>query len=302
MALISVIIPAYNSESTIQATLESVFNQTFSDFEVILINDGSTDRTVDILGQISDSRAKVFYYPNSGVAVSRNRGISHASGEFISFLDADDLWTPDKLEAQLQALITHPEAAVAYSWTDCIDEAGNFLYHGMHISPSGYVLGDLLLQNFLQNGSNPLIRKTALLEVGEFDPLLNPSEDLDMWLRLAAKYHFVAVPFPQNLYRITNNSMSSNIVKLEKAGLFLIKKAFDSAPKSLQNLKNQSISNHYKGLVWKTTDGSPKDKKVLLAIMYFMKYIINDPRPLKSLRGKFSLLLKIFRTGLGISV
>lgn len=295
MTLISVIIPTFNSENTIRETLDSVFNQTFSDFEIIIINDGSTDRTIELLGKISDSRVKVFSYPNSGVSISRNRGISYASGEFISFLDADDLWTPDKLETQLQALKTHPEAAVAYSWTDCIDEAGNFLYQGMHISPSGYVLGDLLLRNFLQNGSNPLIRKTALLDVGEFDPFLNPCEDRDMWLRLAAKYHFIAVSSPQILYRISSDSMSSSITKLEKSGLCVLKKAFDRAPKSLQYLRQQSLSNHYRGLVWKTTDGTPNDKNGFLAFKYFIKYLFYDPTPWRDLRAKASLMRKIIK-------
>ncbi|MCF3623160.1 glycosyltransferase family 2 protein, partial [Planktothrix agardhii] len=118
MPKISVIIPVYNGEKTIQKTIESVLQQTWQDFELIVINDGSQDATLEILSSIQDPRLRILSYSNAGLASSRNRGITEATGEYISFLDADDLWTPDKLEAQFQALEEHPEAAVAYSWTD----------------------------------------------------------------------------------------------------------------------------------------------------------------------------------------
>ncbi len=95
MAIISVVIPAYNSEKTIRATIESVLQQSFKDFELIVIDDGSQDSTYQVVSSFSDSRVRVFSYPNAGVSASRNRGITKANGEFIAFLDADDLWTPD---------------------------------------------------------------------------------------------------------------------------------------------------------------------------------------------------------------
>lgn len=104
MPTISVIVPAYNAENTILETIGSVQQQTFSDFELIVINDGSNDRTLELLNSLTDSRLKIFSYENAGVGVARNRGISHATGKFIAFLDADDLWTPDKLELQLATL------------------------------------------------------------------------------------------------------------------------------------------------------------------------------------------------------
>src|SRR5919199_6245537 len=207
MPLISVIIPAYNAEKTIKQTIESVLNQTFSDFEIIVINDGSEDSTLDIVSSIPDPRIQVFSYPNAGPQKSRNRGWGNASGEYVSFLDADDLWTPDKLEAQLKALQENQKAAVAYSWTDYIDESSQLLKRGGYMTVNGDVFPQLLLIDFIANGSNPLIRRQALIEVGGFDESLTAAEDWDMWLRLAARYHFVAVPAPQILYRISMNSM-----------------------------------------------------------------------------------------------
>ena len=117
MPTISIVIPAYNAERTILETIKSVQKQTFSDFEIIVINDGSTDRTLELVLSVEEPRLKIFSYQNGGVSVARNRGISHATGEFIAFLDADDLWTSDKLELQLAGLKQHPEAGIAYSWT-----------------------------------------------------------------------------------------------------------------------------------------------------------------------------------------
>lgn len=294
MPLISVIIPAYNAEKTIQETIESVLKQTFSDFELILINDGSCDSTLDIVESIQAPRLKVLSYTNSGsVAVSRNRGLSHASGEFIAFLDADDLWTPDKLEAQLSALQQNPQAAVAYSWVDRIDESGKFLRHGRRVNLTGDVYAELLLGNFLQNGSNPLIRKQALCEVGGFDESLLNAEDQDLYLRLAARYHFVAVPSTQILYRISSKSKSANVSRLEGQALKVIERGFEQAPESLQHLKKHSLTNLYIYLTRKALEGSPGREKGLKAARFFWHYFKNDPSRFQKMRFKLSLLSKI---------
>ena len=104
MPLISVIIPVYNGETTIQATIDSVLQQTFPDFELIVINDASTDETLAKVGQYTDTRLRFFTCSHQGASASRNQGLNYSIGEYIAFLDADDLWTPDKLEAQFRAL------------------------------------------------------------------------------------------------------------------------------------------------------------------------------------------------------
>jgi glycosyltransferase involved in cell wall biosynthesis len=278
MALISVIIPVYNGEKTIRETIESVLNQTFSDFELIVINDGSQDLTLDIIANIEDTRLKIFSYPNAGQAVSRNRGFSHASGEFIAFLDADDLWIPDKLESQLKALQEHPNAAVAYSWTNFIDEMGHYLCNSSNRTVNGDAYAELLLYNFLDSGSNPLIRRQALAQVGGFDKELVPAEDWDMYLRLAARYHFVAVPLPQILYRVSTNSQSTNVSKLEAVSVMVLEQAYKRAPKSLQDIKKQSFANLYDYLIFKSIGGFSDRKRNWEAIKLFWNYIRKKPR------------------------
>ena len=241
MPTISVILPVYNGEKTIRATLESVIEQTFTDFELLIINDGSIDGTLTVIESLNDSRIQVFSYTNAGLSASRNRGISRATGEYLAFIDADDLWTADKLEAQFQALQDNPEAAVAYSWTDYINDAGEYIYSGSHLSVNGDALPHLLLLCFLENGSNPLIRREALLDVGDFDETLPAAEDWDMYFRLAAKYQFACVPRPQILYRITASSMSADILQQEAACLKVLDRAFDRAPKELQYLQKTQL-------------------------------------------------------------
>lgn len=278
MPLISVIIPAYNAVKTIQETIESVLSQTFQDFEIIVIDDGSSDSTVEVVSSIQDDRLKVFSYPNAKQAASRNRGFAHSTGKYISFLDADDLWTPNKLESQLKALQDNPQAAVAYSWSHCIDEKGKFLREASHSTSSGDVYAKLLLCDFLDNGSNPLIRRQALLEVGGFDESLPPAEDWDMWLRLAARYHFVAVPYPHILYRQSPSSASANLRRMAAACERVIELAFDRAPDSLQHLKRHSLANLYKYLVYRCFEWFPiLRREGLVAGKFLWKAVSNDP-------------------------
>ncbi|MCX7592214.1 MAG: glycosyltransferase [Fischerella sp.] len=293
MPLISIIIPTYNSEKTIKDTIESVLEQTLTDYELIVINDGSSDSTLDIVSQFHDSRIKVFSYPHQGANVSRNLGLAHAAGEFISFLDADDLWTSDKLASQMKALQENPQASVAYSWTDYIDEKGEFLLAGMHITANGNVYEQLLVNNFVENGSNPLIRKEALLKLGGFDENLSAGQDWDMWLRLARECSFVAVPKVQILYRKSSNSLSSNLARQEKACLKVLDKAYNDSPKYLQNLRKQSLTNLYKYLTCKAMEKPFNRQKGSVAARFLWKYVINDASRLDHIKLTLKLFLKI---------
>lgn len=290
MPLISVIIPVFNGETTIQETIESVLNQSIQDLEVIVIDDGSQDLTRSIIERIGDRRVKLFSYPNGGVSVSRDRGISHASGEYIAFLDADDLWTSDKLEAQLSALQSNPQAAVAYSWVDYITPEGDFFRPGNHISASGNIYERMLHENVLENGSNPLIRKYALDEVGGFKQHISLVADWDMWLRLAARYEFAVVPRPQILYRMSSRSVSSNVLKMEQEGMTFLHEAFQQAPPNLQPLKQKSIATFYHYLTFKALEVANQKSDGLTAARFFWQAIIND----LSVLWQWQTLLKAF--------
>jgi glycosyltransferase involved in cell wall biosynthesis len=303
MPIISVIIPVYNGEKTIKKTIESVLEQSFSDLEVIVINDGSIDSTEEIVKSIPDSRLKIFSYPNAGLSASRNRGLSLATCEFVSFIDADDLWTSDKLESQMQALLANKSAAVAYSWTDYIDANGKFLRAGIRAKITGDAYSKLLLSNFLENGSNPLIRKEAFTTVGNFDESLRAAEDWDMWLRLADRYEFVVVPKVQILYRVSATSMSSNFKKQETESLKVIERAF-SHPKaaSLQHWKKYTLARFYQYLTFKALETPPAKNKSWLAAQFFWNFVKYDPSILKQRRLILIAVLKIILTELHYQV
>ncbi|MBD2528102.1 glycosyltransferase [Nostoc flagelliforme FACHB-838] len=292
VTMISVIIPAYNSEKTIKETIQSVLNQTFANFELIIINDGSQDSTLDIITQIEDPRIKVFSYGNAGGNVSRNRGLNHAVGEFVSFLDADDVWTPNKLEFQLKALQENPTAKVAYSWTDYIDVNGKFVFSGKRINLNANIYETLLLSNFLENGSNPLICREALITLGGFDESLTAAQDWDMWLRLASKFDFICVPSVQILYRISANSLSCNLVRQEKACLRVLETAYKERPSTVKDSWNISLANLYKYLTCKALQTPFNRPKGLASARFLWKYFLNDPSRLENINFTLKLLLK----------
>ncbi|WP_414622129.1 glycosyltransferase [Calothrix sp. CCY 0018] len=274
---ISVIIPAYNADKTIQETIESILNQTFTNFELIIINADSTDKTLSIISQIKDERIKVFSYPKANVAVNRNRGFKHATGDYITFLDADDLWTTDKLAAQYTALQSNYQAGITYSWTNCIDENGKFLRKTSHVNWNGDVYSKFLLDDFIGNGSNVMIRKDILIEVGGFDELLTNAQDTDMWLKLSAITNFICVPQVQILYRIQQQSMSSNVIGLEKSNLEVIQRAFNrEKAKSLQHLKPIAIGNLYKYLCYKVLAAPPGKQQSVVAARFLFTAIKTD--------------------------
>jgi glycosyltransferase involved in cell wall biosynthesis len=255
MTTISVIIPAYNAEGTILETIESVQQQTFRDLEIIVIDDGSSDRTLDLLDTVVDERLKVYAYENEGVSTARNRGIAQATGAYISFIDADDLWTKDKLSKQLLALQQTEQAGVAYSHltylvesVDTMDNTDNISFvPGEKLTFTGNIYPHLLLGNFIGNGSNILARREAIESVGEFDPTLKSCEDWDYFLRLAAKWNFVLVPEPQIFYRKSTGTLTSNAQIMEATGLRVLKRAHQtSIVNHSEQQKNRSIANFYR--------------------------------------------------------
>gem|GEM_PF-139803 len=275
--IISVVIPTHNGERTIGQTIESVLNQTLASFELIVVDDGSTDSTLAVLVQTRDPRLSVFSYPNAGVAASRNRGLAHASAQYVAFLDHDDLWTPDKLQAQYRALQENAQAAVAYSLVDCIDESGQFLHPGSRVTADGDVYARLLLTDFLDTTSNPLIRREALEKVGGFDESFACADDWDILLRLAARYPFVCVPTVQVLYREQPDSQSFDVTRMEEAVLGVCERAFAHAPAHLQQLKRASLGNLYKYLATRALRGHPSRHRGLLAARFLWTAVRNDP-------------------------
>ncbi|MBD0390560.1 MAG: glycosyltransferase, partial [Nostoc sp. C3-bin3] len=270
-----------------------VQNQTFTDLELIINNDGTQDSTIEVVTQIKDSRIKEFSYSNSRGNVSRYRGLNLGVGEFVSFLDADDLWTSDKLQSQLKALQENVAAKVAYSWTDYINENDEFILSGKRVNINGNVYENLLLSNFLENGSNPLICRKALIALGGFDESLSAAQDWDMWLRLAFKFDFICVPSTQILYRISTNSVSCNLVRQEKSCLQVLERAYKERPSALKHSWNLSLANLYKYLVCKALQKPLNRQKGLTSAIFLWKYFLHDTARLQNINFTLKLLLKV---------
>ena len=241
--LVSVIVAARDAGSTLADTLESVRRQTVTDLEVIVIDDGSTDDTVARVARVTDPRITLASFPGAGISTARNRGIARARGAYLSFLDADDLWTPDKLERQLEALRRRADAGVAYSWTCEIDSAGRPLGPQPPVRHEGDVYAQMLLAFFLGSGSNALLRRAVIETVGQFDPGLQGVEDWEYFLRVAARWPFVVVPRYQILCRQTPHSLSSHAEMMREQSLRVAERAFAAAPAHLQGLKPRTLAN-----------------------------------------------------------
>ncbi len=246
---ISVIIPTYNSSETIGETLNSVFNQTFEDFEVILINDGSTDDLNLVLQDFQDTRLKVSNHQNGGLAIARNRGIKQAKGEYLAFLDADDLWHKDKLKTHFEALEvakkSNPKVAVAYSWSYFLDNETQQCFEDNAVIFQGDVLSELLQSNFITSGSNILVSREAVLYTGFFNQSYKGPSDWDYWLRLAQQWEYILIPERQVFYRQSRTSMSYQVHKMELEQLQVLDTIFPSLPSNLQALKPIALSNIY---------------------------------------------------------
>ena len=211
MPQITVVVPAYNSMQYLPATLKSVFQQTYADFEIIVVNDGSTDNTEEYVLSLKDARLKLVVQDNQGLAAARNTGIAHATGEYIAFLDADDLWESTKLEKQLRLFQENPEAGLVYTWVAYIDEQGHQTGRIFKDCAEGRIWRELTIFNIVRCGSVPMVRRACFETCGTFDRSLDSAvEDWDMWLRIAHSYDFLAVKEPLVYYRQRETSCSKN--------------------------------------------------------------------------------------------
>jgi glycosyltransferase involved in cell wall biosynthesis len=229
--LVSVIIPAYNAEKFIGRTLQSVLSQTYSNIEVLVVDDGSQDKTVEIVEYMAkiDNRVRLFKQPNQGVAIARNLAIEKSVGEYIAPIDADDIWYEQKLEKQVQCLVNAtPSVGLVYAWSALIDENdaiigkyNSWYYSNIH-SVEGEVYKHLLYTNFIGNASVPLIRRVCFDKVGGFNSELKRQnaqgcEDWDIYLRLAEHYKFSVVREFLIGYRQVTGSMSRSYISMAKS-------------------------------------------------------------------------------------
>ncbi|MGD1855742.1 MAG: glycosyltransferase family 2 protein [Leptolyngbyaceae cyanobacterium] len=249
---VSVVIAAYNAMRYLPQTLNTVLDQTFQDFEVIIVDDGSRDQIKSWAATLNHPKVKFFSQANAGSAAARNTALSHAVGEYIAFLDADDLWDLRKLETHVQALDNNPEVGLVYSWVATMDENDRPQGKVCENSESGDVLPRLIEHDIIECGSNPVIRRECFDRVGVFDTSFPYAQTWEMWLRIAMAYGFYCVPEPLVKYRFHPGNTSKKWQKMEANYHAIIEKVFAIAPPHYQSLKARSYGFAYLRIAWKT--------------------------------------------------
>jgi glycosyltransferase involved in cell wall biosynthesis len=243
MPLVSVIIPAFNAASTIERTIRSAQRQTLKDLEIIVIDDGSTDDTAARVEGIADERIVLRSFPNGGLPTARNRGIEAARGQYLAFLDADDLWSGTKLESHVAIMERRREVGAVYSWTCSIDEDDAVLGSQNTATFEGDVYSRILEGFFIGNASNAVLRREAVGSAGAFDPTLICGEDWEFLARVASGWHFAAVPRYDVFYRWRAGSMSSDVNRMREGLQVVCDRLFAAAPPALQDRKTASLCN-----------------------------------------------------------
>jgi glycosyltransferase involved in cell wall biosynthesis len=252
---------ARNAAPTITASIDSVLSQTHANLELIIVDDGSSDTTPQILAALTDPRIRIFHQSHTGPSSARNLALAHARGEYIAPIDADDIWLPAKLEWQQQALTRRPDAALAYGWTNFVDPQLKPLYPDDRATAEGHLLEELLRKNFICCGSNTLMRRTAVLAAGGFDESLQAAEDWELHTRLAARHPFAAVPEVVVLYRRSPFSLSSNFLLMERNYRAASRKIFAAAPPHLRPLESQANASFYTYLLTRTLESKTSPGK-----------------------------------------
>ena len=266
-ALITVIIPVFNAEIFLEETVRSVLSQDYSHFELLIIDDGSTDRSGKIANEWAqkDARIRVIHQTNAGVAAARNRGLAMARGEYCAFIDADDRWETETLRLWHQELSRSPESVgVVYGWSVDVDEH-NHLTGGFHgATVVGWVLSTLLAHNFLGNASATMVRRSLAVSVGGYDVSLRDRaaqgcEDWDFYLKLAEICEFAVVPRVLVRYRKPVVSMSSNYDQMARSHqlvLDALHRRVPSLPKWLYRLSKSSLYIHFAHLSAQSGQGA----------------------------------------------
>jgi len=244
MPLVSIVVPAYNVARTLAETLDALLAQTFTDLEVIVVNDGSTDETLSIAeGYAADPRMRIITQRNRGLAGARNTGIAAAKGAYIGFCDSDDIWEAWKLDAHVQHLNSAPQVGVSYAGSSLINDDGGFLSRSQEPRLCNVDAAHILKRNPVGNGSAPVIRKEVFEAIAYtpefeterpwyFDENFRQSEDIECWMRIAltTDWMFEGVEGLLTRYRINSNGLSSATDRQLAAWETMVRKLTPLAP------------------------------------------------------------------------
>jgi glycosyltransferase involved in cell wall biosynthesis len=246
----SVIIPSYNNAVFLPEAIESALSQSVPPLEVIVVDDGSTDNTRDIIEPYRRS-IRYFFQENKGLAGARNRGIEEARGNLVAFLDADDIWLPEKLERQHECMAQNPKLCLIHSDLWYWDLRSGQKYR--RDCGRQEFRGSCYERFFLRNRvlpSTTVIRRECLRKVGAFDEVLRRCEDYDLWFRVAKHYELGYVDEPLVLYRLHQSSLTKNTLAMLESELFVVRKRLQEDPELARTIGSTTVNERMFGLLF----------------------------------------------------
>lgn len=295
MKKVSVIIPVYNAEKYVAIAVQSVLLQTYENFEILIIDDGSPDESIDICQQFNDSRIKIIRQANRGLPGARNTGIRHAQGDYLAFLDADDAWLSNKLEKHVNHLNNSPTVGISFCYSAFINEQGKST--GLHQKPRrlyDITPSYVLCRNPVGNGSVAVIRREVFedikfegnlygnLEDYYFDENLRRAEDVDCWLRISIQTHWrhEGIPEVLTLYRITSGGLSANALKQLEALEIVVEKTRSYAPDIIAHCEKIAKAYHLRYTVRRLVslgDGRTAVKLFNQVLINYWRILLEEP-------------------------
>ncbi|NUQ81554.1 MAG: glycosyltransferase [Bacteroidetes bacterium] len=245
--LVSVVIPVYNGESFLTSCLNSVLDQTWPNLEVVIVDDGSTDRSLDVANAFT-GRKQVISMSNGDVARARNAGILAATGEYIALLDQDDMWKPTKTEKQMAVFLAEPEIDLVFTnLTKFFNSGKTHLSRDKDIAARNLtdrnLFGNLVMKNVLMP-SAVIAKKKSLIDAGLFDETYRTAGDYELWLRMAARgMKFRYIPEPLTLYRYHGGNTSRKTQLMHEDRVRAVQSIFNSGlvPAKWMYLKNRAL-------------------------------------------------------------
>ncbi len=251
-AAVSVLVPVHNAGPLLLQAVQSVLAQTHADFELVLIDDGSTDGCIEAVAALGDPRILLLRQPRQGAPAALNRGLREARGELIAFLDHDDLWAPSKLASHLSCFSTYAGTDLTFDWSRMIDEQGTDL--GLSSRPwRGTISFEQMLEDFVIGNTSAIVaRRQAIEEAGPLDCSLGGLYDLDLCLRVSALRpdNCRAVPEPLTWYRRHERQMSRDWRQLQADWDRFLRKVPGYAPRPVSAIQPVADANMHRYFAW----------------------------------------------------
>ena len=295
MPTFDVIIPAFNAAQYLPKALDSVIAQTFPDWRILLVDDGSTDNTPEVIAPYQERLGDKLRYirqNNARMSAARNTAIRHATAEFLAMLDADDIWLPNRLQRTYDRFQQCPSAGITYGFVARIDPNGNTMdvFDRRNRHAEGRIAPFLFMRMLDLPCPTVSVRRSCMNEIGGFDETLRASEDRDVWIRIGALHDIALIPEVIALYRVSPHSMSSDLHRMAQAQLHLIDKHY-GLPGCGWLARRVALSWVYR----QRAEGLGDRGRFPAAVKDSLKAIVYYPFQVHTLRTAASLLVRYAR-------